>query len=249
MYRFSTFFILIVLALTLGCQSTNNGETKSDPTASEPRSEPETESESQAEVKRKGISTTPQQLAPAKMAIATFAGGCFWCMEYPFESIPGVKEVYSGYTAGPEENPTYKQVAGGQTGHTEAVRVVYNPDVVSYDLLLKVFWRNINPTQKDGQFVDRGAQYRSGIYWHDEAQKKAALESKARIAEKFDDPIQTEIEEAGPFYAAEDYHQNFYEKSKAHYQRYRKGSGRDEYLEEVWGEEAGGYSLHPGEKK
>lgn len=242
-----TFSLAFILALTFGCQSTNNGESKTTPTA-EPVAEPETEPASQPE-KPEGISTTDQQLAPEGMAIATFAGGCFWCMEYPFEAIPGVKETYSGYTAGEEVNPTYKQVARGLTSHTEAVRVVYNPDTVSYELLLKVFWRNINPTQVNGQFVDKGTQYRTGIYWHDEAQKKAALASKEEIAAKFDDPIATEIEEAGPFYAAEDYHQNFYEKSTAHYQRYREGSGRDQYLEKVWGKEAGGYSLHPGEKK
>lgn len=247
MSRILSLALVVIISMSIGCQSTNNGESQT-PSAAEPVNQPESQPESRSE-KPDGITTTAEELAPEGMGIATFAGGCFWCMEYPFEAIPGVKEVYSGYTAGEEVNPTYKEVARGHTSHTEAVRVVYNPDVVSYELLLKVFWRNIHPTQVNGQFVDKGSQYRTGVYWHGEEQKKAALASRDEIAEKFDDPIATEIEEAGPFYAAEDYHQNFYEKSAAHYERYRVGSGRDQYLKEVWGEEAGGYSLHPGKRK
>lgn len=184
-------------------------------------------------------------LAPPGMGIATFAGGCFWCMEKPFESIDGVVAVISGYTAGPEENPTYKQVSSGSTGHTEAVRVIYDPNKVKYSLLLDVFWRNIDPTQANGQFVDKGAQYRTGIYFHDESQRQDAEASRAGLLSsgKFKTVV-TEIEAATVFWPAEVYHQDFYKKSPGHYNRYRSGSGRDEYLEKTWGKEAGGYALH-----
>lgn len=248
--RYTTLLSLIAaLALTLACRSAPDAGANA-PDEPEATAAPESQDQTQpARNAREAISTTPEELAPEGMGIATFAGGCFWCMEYPFEAIPGVTEVYSGYTAGEKPNPTYKEVARGLTKHTEAVRVVYDPNKVDYSLLLDVFWRNINPTQRDGQFVDRGRQYRTGIYYHDDAQRKAIEASLESIRPRFDKPIATEILEAGEFYAAEDYHQDFYRKSKAHYQRYRKNSGRDAYLDKVWGDEAGGYSLHEGTRK
>lgn len=177
---------------------------------------------------------------PAGMAQAIFAGGCFWCMEGPFEALDGVSEVLSGYTGGPEERPTYSQVSHGHTGHTEAVRVVYDPEVVDYDTLLDVFWRSMDPTDGRGQFADRGSQYRPGIFVFDDAQRAAAEASKAALdaSGHFDRPIVVPIEDAGPFWVAEDYHQDYYRTNAAHYQRYRRGSGREAFLQQVWGDEA-----------
>jgi len=220
------------------------------PPVQEPTQEPAQHTNSMTEHASERVSVNPDlganKLEPEGRAIATFAGGCFWCMEKPFEVIDGVDAVYSGYTAGPEVHPTYKEVAGGKTGHTEAVRIVYDPSKVSYELLLKVFWRNIEPTQKNGQFVDKGKQYRSGIYTHSDEQAELARRSLEDVQPKFDRPIVTEIQAAGVFYPAEEYHQDFYIKSPDHYNGYRRGSGRDAFLKKVWGEEAGGYSLHGG---
>jgi len=173
---------------------------------------------------------------PAGLAVATFAGGCFWCMEPPFEKVDGVQAVYSGYTGGPERNPTYKQVSHGGTGHTESVRVIYDPKVVSYDKLLDTFWHSMDPTDAGGQFVDRGSQYRPAIFVHDEAQRAAAEKSKAALqaSGRFSAPIIVPIVDAGPFWLAEDYHQDFYKKSPDHYHGYRAGSGRDQFLKKVW---------------
>ncbi len=182
------------------------------------------------------------QQAPRETAgreVATFAGGCFWCMEPPFDELPGVESTTSGYTGGREEDPTYEQVSAGMTGHAEAVRVVYDPRKVSYEKLLDVFWRNIDPTAVDRQFVDVGRQYRSAIFYHDEEQKKLAEISRDRLAAsgRFGGPIVTEIVPAGPFYPAEEYHQDYYRKNPIRYQWYRWGSGRDQFLEKVWGAE------------
>ncbi len=172
-------------------------------------------------------------------ARATFAGGCFWCMEPPFEKLPGVARVISGYTGGPEKNPSYQQVSAGLTGHAEAIQIFYDPNVVSYEALLEVFWRQINPTDAGGQFVDRGSQYRTGIFYHDENQKRAAEASKKKLeaSGRFQSKIVTPITQAGPFYAAEEYHQDFYKKDPDHYYRYRRGSGRDQFIQEHWGSE------------
>ncbi len=172
-------------------------------------------------------------------SVATFAGGCFWCMEPPFEKLDGVFEVVSGYTGGDEKNPTYKEVASGRTSHFEAVQVRYDESKVDYETLLEVFWRQINPTDPWGQFADRGSQYQTAIFVHDEAQQQAAESSKAALASsgRFDDPIATEILPAGEFYRAEEYHQDYYKKNAAHYKRYRVGSGREGYLKKVWGSE------------
>ncbi len=168
---------------------------------------------------------------------ATFAGGCFWCMEPPFDKLDGVISTTSGYTGGQVENPTYKQVSAGGTGHAEAVEILYDPDKVSYRKLLEVFWRQINPTTPDRQFVDVGSQYRSAIFYHNEEQRRQAEETKKEMAAsgRFDGPIVTEIVPAGPFWPAEDYHQDYYVKNPLRYKFYRFGSGRDKYLEKVWG--------------
>lgn len=167
---------------------------------------------------------------------ATFAGGCFWCMEPPFEEIEGVDEAVSGYIGGEEVNPSYEEVASGETSHVEAVQIRYDPELVSYEDLLEVFWRQVDPTDDEGQFVDRGDQYVTGIFYHDEEQKEAAERSKQDLADsgRFEQPIVTEIQEAGTFYKAEDYHQNFYEENPVRYEFYRSNSGRDEFIEEHW---------------
>jgi len=163
---------------------------------------------------------------------ATFAGGCFWCMEAPFEKLDGVIEVVSGYTAGQKEDPSYEEVCSGSTGHTEAIQILYDPSKVTYAELLDVFWMQIDPTDPGGQFADRGSQYRTGIYYHDEEQKGLAQASKKALqgSGKFQRPIATEIAEATKFYEAEAYHQDYYKTNPTHYKRYRNGSGREGYL-------------------
>ena len=171
-------------------------------------------------------------------AVATLAGGCFWCMEPPFEGLPGVGEVISGYTGGPERNPAYKDVARGRTGHTEAVQVHFDPKRITFDQLLSVYWRAMDPTDADGQFNDRGTQYRPGIFWHDEAQRAAATRSKAALAAsgKFGDkPIVVEIARFASFWPAEAYHQDYYKKDPEHYYGYRAGSRRSPWLAKTWG--------------
>ncbi len=173
----------------------------------------------------------------ADHAIATFAGGCFWCMEPPFDAIDGVISTTSGYTGGSKENPSYREVSRGGTGHAEAVQIVYDPARVSYTKLLDVFWHNIDPTTAGGQFCDWGDQYRSEIFYHDEQQKQLAIESKKALEEvkSFKEPIVTQISAASTFYPAEDYHQDYYKKNAVRYKFYRYGCGRDKRLEELWG--------------
>jgi len=172
-------------------------------------------------------------------AIAILAGGCFWCMEPPFEKLDGVLSVVSGYTGGHKENPTYREVCEGKTGHAEAIEITYDANIISYDQLLDVFWMNIDPTDARGQFVDRGSQYRTGIFYLNEEQKRQAEDSRKRLAEsgRFDRPIVTEITEATAFYPAEDYHQDYYRENTVRYNVYRYNSGRDRYLKNVWGED------------
>lgn len=179
----------------------------------------------EAEAKLKGLS------------VATFAGGCFWCMEGPFDKLEGVVSTTSGYTGGEKENPTYKQVSAGGTGHTEAVQIIYDPTKVSYEQLLDVFWVNHDPTEANGQFCDKGNQYRPGIFYHDESQQALAETSKKHVDETktFDAPVVTEITIASNFYPAEDYHQDYYVKNPFRYKFYRYGCGRDSRLEELWG--------------
>lgn len=173
---------------------------------------------------------------------ATFAGGCFWCMEPPFDQLKGVTATIPGYTGGKKKNPTYEEVSAGVTGHTEAVQVVYDPAQVTYQQLLEVFWRNVDPTVEDRQFVDVGSQYRTGIFTHDDQQKNLAEASKDALAKsgRFDKPLVTEITPLTDFYPAEDYHMDYYLKNPLHYKRYRRGSGRDQYLEKTWGDDKKG---------
>ena len=168
-------------------------------------------------------------------ATATFAGGCFWCVEADFDKVPGVISTTSGYTGGTVANATYHQVSAGGTGHAEAVEVVYNPAVVSYERLLDVFWKNHDPLAKDRQFCDRGNQYRPGIFYHNEEQRALAEATKKMHQARFKQPIQTEITAATTFYPAEDYHQDYYKKNPARYKFYRFNCGRDARLEELWG--------------
>ena len=176
----------------------------------------------------------------AGKATATFAGGCFWCMEPPFEKMPGVISVTVGYTGGAVQNPSYEQVSAGGTGHAEAVEVVYDPARVSYEKLLDVFWHNVDPVTKDAQFCDHGRQYRTAIFYHDDAQRAAAEVSKKALeaAHTFDRPIVTEIVAAGPFWRAEEYHQRYHEKNPVRYKYYRWNCGRDQRLRELWGADA-----------
>lgn len=167
---------------------------------------------------------------------AIFAGGCFWCMEKPFDKLDGVISTVSGYTGGNVPNPTYEQVSSGGTGHTEAMQVTYDPAKIAYEDLLPVFWRNIDPFDDGGQFCDRGSQYRSGIFYQDEEQKRLAEESKAKYEEMLGQTIVTEITPASTFYPAEDYHQDYYDKNPVRYKFYRWNCGRDQRLEEIWGE-------------
>jgi peptide-methionine (S)-S-oxide reductase len=182
-------------------------------------------------------SDLPRAAQAAATAKATFAGGCFWCMEPPFDKLPGVMSTTSGYMGGKTKNPTYEQVSSGTTGHTEVVQVEYDPAKVSYEKLLEVFWRNIDPTQRDGQFCDHGTQYRSEIFYHDDTQRKLAEESKGQLAKSkpFKGDIVTEVTRAGEFYRAEDYHQDFYVRNPVRYKFYRSGCGRDARLKAVWG--------------
>lgn len=172
----------------------------------------------------------------SKIKTATFAGGCFWCIEADFEKLPGVIDVVSGYTGGEKEDPTYREVSTGETGHVEAVQVSYDPSYLTYSKLLDFFWRHIDPTDARGQFVDKGSQYMSVIFYHDEEQKRLAEESKERLIEAgvFDKPIATRIEKFERFYEAEDYHQDYHRKCPLRYGTYRRGSGRDRTLDRIW---------------
>jgi peptide-methionine (S)-S-oxide reductase len=174
---------------------------------------------------------------PATTQVATFAGGCFWCMEPPYDKLPGVISTTSGYMGGSKKNPTYEEVSSGSTGHTEVVQVRYDPAKVSYDKLLEVFWKNIDPTVKDRQFCDRGSQYRTAIFVHNDEQKKLADNSKALLSmtKPFKDPIVTPVTVATEFWPAEEYHQDYYLKNSVRYNYYRTGCGRDARLKELWG--------------
>lgn len=168
--------------------------------------------------------------------LATFAGGCFWCMVKPFETWPGIVRVVSGYTGGDAVNPTYAEVCSETTGHAEAVQITFDPTVFSYEQLLDVYWRQIDPTDAGGQFYDRGSSYRTAIFYHSEEQRQAAEASKRALQEsgRFSKPIVTEIVPAGPFYQAESYHQDYHRKNPEHYGRYREASGRDKFIARHW---------------
>jgi peptide methionine sulfoxide reductase msrA/msrB len=174
-----------------------------------------------------------------KIETALFAGGCFWCMEQPYEDQPGISKALSGYTGGKKQNSTYNKVSSGTTQHVEAVEIHFDPEIISYNDLLEIFWRNIDPTDAGGQFADRGKQYTTGIFYKNKQQQKAAEQSKKRIEDKrlFNKKIITKIVPAGQFYPAEDYHQNFFKKNYIRYKVYRAGSGRDEFIKRIWGED------------
>lgn len=171
-----------------------------------------------------------------KRELATFAGGCFWCMVQPFEEQPGIIGVQSGYTGGHTENPVYEEVCSETTGHYEAVQVTFNPEIYPYEKLLEVFWQQVDPTDPGGQFYDRGSSYKTAIFYHDDQQKKLAEESKRRLEDsgRFQKKIVTEILPAGKFYPAEEYHQQYYRKNPLRYQAYRRGSGRDAFIDRNW---------------
>jgi len=183
----------------------------------------------------------PAARAPLKgTATATFAGGCFWCMEPPFEALPGVVSVTSGYSGGMERNPTYTEVSAGKTGHAESIQVLYDPKRITYDALLRVYWHNVDPTSGDGQFCDRGRQYRPVIFYHNAAERRVAQDSRTRAARELrvKKPILVQIVPLTAFYPAEDYHQDYYRKNPEQYHEYRTGCGRDRRLRELWGDAA-----------
>lgn len=172
----------------------------------------------------------------AESKTAIFAGGCFWCMEQAYEQVPGVSAVVSGYTGGHQDNPTYQQVSAGGTGHFEAVEVEYDPDAVSYEQLVDVFWHNIDPFDPIGQFCDKGSQYRSAIFAGNDEELQLAEATKARVEEQFGKPVTTQILRAQTFYPAEDYHQDYYRTHAGRYKLYKFGCGRPQRLEAIWGE-------------
>ncbi len=177
------------------------------------------------------------ETAGNELAKATFAGGCFWCMEEVFEEVEGVVSVVSGYTGGRKADPSYPEVSAGWTGHAEAIEIQFDPTKVSYGRLLEVFWRNVDPTTPDRQFCDRGNQYRTAVFYHDEDQRRLVLESKLKVerTKRFQEPIVTEIAAASTFYVAEEYHQDFYKKNPIRYKFYKFNCGRTQRLEELWG--------------
>jgi peptide-methionine (S)-S-oxide reductase len=186
------------------------------------------------------VTKTPGKPGAAR-EYATFAGGCFWCMEAPFDKLPGVVSVTSGYTGGSVKNPTYEEVSAGGTGHAESVQIVFDPAQISYARLLDIYWHNIDPTVRDRQFCDVGHQYRAAIFYHNEEQRRLALQSKTGLdkSKPFSAPVVTEIVPAGEFYPAEEYHQHYYKKNPLRYKFYRSGCGRDARLRELWGAAAG----------
>jgi peptide methionine sulfoxide reductase msrA/msrB len=193
------------------------------------------------------IGMSMMAIAHDKPQQATFAGGCFWCMESAFEQLPGVITVVSGYTGGSTPNPTYEQVSSSKTGYVEAIEVTYDPQKISYEQLLDYFWQQIDPTDASGQFVDRGSSYVTAIFYHDADQKKLAEQSKQKLAQsgRFKKPIVTEILPAQTFYPAENYHQDYYKKNPIRYKFYRYRSGRDQFLKKVWGSHSNDYKKPP----
>jgi len=177
----------------------------------------------------------PNPATDPRLKAAIFAGGCFWCMEHPFDELDGVASVTSGYTGGTKSEPTYEEVSAGTTGHAEAVQVIFDPAKVSYQKLVDVFWRNVDPLTANAQFCDHGSQYRSAIFYQDDEQKRIAEASKQLVAKRFDKPVVTQIVHAGPFWPAEGYHQHFYKTNPVRYKFYRYNCGRDQRLEQLWG--------------
>lgn len=179
------------------------------------------------------VIATPPATAQVQNRTAVFAGGCFWCMEAEYKSLKGIDSVISGYTGGTTANPTYKTISQGDTGHVEAIKVSYDPNQITYQRLLEIFWSNVDPTDDEGQFCDKGSQYRAGIFTQDDEQKTLAETSKAEAQKRFNTPIATFIRPAATFYPAEDYHQDYYIKNKTRYKLYKQACGRDERLKEL----------------
>ena len=226
---FAGFGILILSWGAIGCSRVNQTDVAvtTPPVASEQAAVNKTADNSQVDTEN--------------LSTAIFAGGCFWCMEKPFDELPGVVSTTAGYTGGTLEDPTYARVSGGGTGHYEAMEVRYDPQQVSYDQLLNTFWVNVDPVDSKGQFCDKGDQYRSAIFYETPAQQQEAAASKEEIAERLGSVIATEILPAATFYDAEDYHQNYYQTHAVRYKIYRYGCGRDQRLAQVWGEDAPGH--------
>ena len=218
------FIAALTLLFMLGCQSS------AEPTQA-------SESPTQASDTAEDVAGDALEEAPAT-GVATLAGGCFWCMQRPFDELDGVESTVVGYTGGEEESPTYHDVTAGATGHVEAVEVRFDPEVVSYDEVLDVFWRSMDPTDNEGQFADRGAHYRPFIFYHDDDQRQTAKASRQELDDHgpFDDPIVVDIVAATTFWIAEDYHQDYYKTNPEHYEAYYAGSGRKGFLESTWGE-------------
>ena len=190
-----------------------------------------------------GVSTAAEPEAGPESVV--FAGGCFWCMEKPFEALDGVASATSGYAGGHVKNPTYEQVSAGGTGHAEVVRVVYDPGKISFEKLLYVYWRNVDPLDGRGQFCDRGSSYRPAIFYRTDEQRQLAERSRAKVEEILGESVDVQIEPLEAFYPAEDYHQDYYKRNKVRYWYYRNRCGRDARLEDVWGDEAGGADPRP----
>ena len=222
------FFILgLTIFVALGCQST------AEPTeATEASEAPQPGSAANEDG---GQDAVDSYQSPG---VATFAGGCFWCMQRPFDEVQGVESTVVGYTGGEEESPSYQEVVAGSTGHVEAVEIRFDADEVSYDELLDVFWRSMDPTDNEGQFADRGDHYRPFVFYHNQTQRQIAEASREQLDEHgpFDDPIVVDIVEASTFWIAEEYHQDYYKKNPEQYEAYYAGSGRKGFLEQVWGE-------------
>jgi methionine-S-sulfoxide reductase len=237
----ATLLVLLVTAMT-ACTSSRSAETtkaeseEASHTSNAAHASPTASKNTTDYVEPEHGTPVQPQATTDGYSQALFAGGCFWCMEPPFDKVDGVVATVSGYAGGSEKDPSYKQVAYGRTGHTESVLVVYDPDQVTYEQLLDVFWRSHDPTDAKGQFVDRGSQYRPAVFVYGEEQRKAAEKSKRELQKSgpFEQPIVTEIVDAPTFWPAEKYHQNFYKKDPAHYKRYRSGSGRDQFLDKHW---------------
>jgi len=201
-------------------------------------------------IQRRTLSA-PVAHAGERLEKATFAGGCFWCMETPFEALDGVVAVISGYTGGHRQNPTYQEVSRGGTGHVEAIQITFDPEITTYRELLDIFWRQVDPTDPGGQFIDRGAQYRTAVFYHSDEQRIQAEQSKARLKQSgiFEKPIVTEILEASPFYPAEEYHQDYHRKNPIRYKYYRYNSGRDQFLDKAWRDSRRGTRVRSPERR
>ena len=229
---FPTCLVCVCVSLFVGCsQSASSSPPADQPAADEAKAGDDSQT-------KEGQSAEAADSAETKTQIATFAGGCFWCMEPPFDKMDGVLRTTSGYIGGRVKDPTYKQVSSGSTGHLEALEIEFDPNRVTYEQLLTLYWHNVDPTQKGGQFCDRGSQYRTAIFYHDDEQKKLAQLSKQKMEKELGQRLHTELIEATDFYHAEEYHQDYYTKNPTKYKFYRWKCGRDAQLDRIWGDKA-----------